>query len=126
MRNTKAERDLHGCLFTGCKQCNGRHDCNTHRFLQASPDQSHPVTHSSDVGEMDLTAEHILSIPLKTSKENKTKQNPPETQTPCPLAISDPNKKTTAKNTSFSLTLYKPLTLPVLSTYLIPDSDPGI
>lgn len=78
MRNTKAERGLHGCLFTGYKQCNGRHDCNRYRFLQASPDQSHPVTHSSDVGEMDVTAEHILSIPVKNKqeKQNKTHQKP--------------------------------------------------
>lgn len=72
MRNTKAERGLRGCLFTGCQQCNWRHDCNRQRFIQANPDWGHPDTHSSDMGEMDFSAEHTLSIPIKNKQEKKT------------------------------------------------------
>lgn len=41
------------------------------RFIQADPDWGHPDTHSSDMGEMDFSAEHTLSIPIKNKQEKK-------------------------------------------------------
>lgn len=71
MRNTNEQRSLHRCLFIGCQQRNWRHDCNRHRIIQADPVWGHPDTRSSDVGEMDFSAEQSLSTTVKNRQGKK-------------------------------------------------------